>query len=329
MLQYQQTLFSVVFSKCFRNLVLHVLPSHTKEYRKESGETHPYDTDWNINGVPYLTMGAYPAQYTLYSYDNTNQEWIEDYPIDGVDPLKPYTSVMYQAGIDGEVSKNIPISTAMVADLTNSAEDIFARAYISIDDTNPAKIILCDESSENFVVNEDAWYMASLNNSTPTAYFNVGGAEAKVSVQPEATELPMTVYTGAGTQHRITLAATDGNYDVYLKDAVTDEIVCLNDEDYNFTAAAKTTIANRFTVSMVEPTGIIEQAKAEGAIKVVVAGDVIKLYGTEEGDEVTLYTTGGMVITNAVAEDGVTTIETSTTGVLIIKVADQTIKVVK
>ena len=139
----------------------------------------------------------------------------------------------------------------------------------------------------------------------------------------------MTVYTGAGTQHRITLTATDGNYDVYLKDAVTDEVVCLNDEDYNFTATAKTTIANRFTVSMIEPTGIIEAAREEGTIKAVVVGDVIKLYGTEEGDQVALYTANGMVITNTVAEDGVTSIATSAEGIIIIKVADQTVKVVK
>ena len=139
----------------------------------------------------------------------------------------------------------------------------------------------------------------------------------------------MTVYTGAGTQHRITLTATDGNYDVYLKDAVTDEVVCLNNEDYTFTATAKSTIANRFTVSMVEFTGIIDAARAEGTIKVVVAGDVIKLFGTEEGDQVALYTANGMLITNAVAEDGVTNIETSANGVIIIKVADETVKVVK
>ena len=139
----------------------------------------------------------------------------------------------------------------------------------------------------------------------------------------------MTVYTGAGTQHRITLTATDGNYDVYLKDAVTNDVVCLNDEDYNFTAAAKTTIANRFTVSMVEPTGIIDAARAEGAIKAVVTANGIKLFGTEEGDEVTLYNANGMIITNATAEDGVTTIATSATGVIIIKVAEQTVKVVK
>ncbi|MBR4963664.1 MAG: hypothetical protein IKY54_07185, partial [Muribaculaceae bacterium] len=105
--------------------------------------------------------------------------------------------------------------------------------------------------------------------------------------------------------------------------------VCLNDEDYTFTATAKTTIANRFTVSMIELTGIIEAAREEGTIKAVVVGDVIKLYGTEEGDEVTLYNTNGMVITNIVAEDGVTSIATSAEGVIIIKVAEETVKVVK
>ncbi|MBQ3554856.1 MAG: hypothetical protein IJA09_01415, partial [Bacteroidales bacterium] len=116
---------------------------------------------------------------------------------------------------------------------------------------------------------------------------------------------------------------------VYLKDAATDETVCLNDEDYTFTATAKTTIADRFTVSMLEPTGIIDAARAEGTIKPVVLSNAIKLYGTEEGDQVSLYTANGIMITNAVAEEGVTTIPTSVTGVIIIKVAGETIKVVK
>ena len=80
---------------------------------------------------------------------------------------------------------------------------------------------------------------------------------------------------------------------------------------------------------MIEPTGIGDQAKADGNIKAVVTTDGIKLFGTVEGDEVTLYTANGMVIANAIAEDGVTTIPTSAEGVIIIKVADETVKVVK
>ena len=297
-------------------------------YRKSSGETYWGDEDWNFNGVPFLTSGKFDGSYTLYSYNNESREWDASIPTDGMPTLQPYSSVMYQAGMGDLSLKQINIIPS-VSNITNGADDVFARAYISIDDTNPAKIILSDESSENFVVNEDAWYMAPLVNTTAAAYFNIEGAEAKVSVQPSASELAMTVYTGVGTEHRITLSAVDGNYDVYLRDATTDEVVCLNDEDYIFTASAKTTISNRFTVSMVEPTGIIEAAKAEGTIKAVVAGDVIKLYGTEEGEQISLYTANGMVIANAVAEDGVTTIATSATGVVIIKVADEIVRVVK
>jgi len=298
-------------------------------YRKAEGETNSQDGDWNINGVPYLTAGEFAEDYTLYTYDNSTLSYVSHTPASGLPTLKPYQAVMYQAEIAGEeMTKEIAINSASISN-ANASENVYARAYISIDDSTPAKIILSDETSENFVVNEDAWYMPSLINTTPAAYFNVGGAEASVSVQPAANELPMTVYTGAGTSHRISLTATDGNYNVYLKDAATDETVCLNDEDYTFTSTAKTTIADRFTVSMLEPTGIIDVARAEGAIKPVVLSNAIKLYGTEEGDQVSLYTANGMIITNTVAEEGVTTIPTSVTGVIIIKVAGETIKVVK
>ena len=305
--------------------------SETKVIAKEyvAEKSAKCDENWNFTGVPYLTAGEFTKDYTLYTYDNTRHEWVEDVSVDGLETLTPYNAVMYQAEMEGSSQLEIAINSVSAANLSKAAEDIFARAYISIDDTNPAKIILSDESSENFVLNEDAWYMASMNNSVPAAYFNVGGSEAKVSVQPTANELPMTVYTGSQATHRIALTSTDGNYDVYLKDAATEEVVCLNNEDYIFNATPKTTIANRFTVSMVELTGIIEAAKAEGTIKAVVAGEAIKLYGTAEGDEVIVYNANGMIITNAAAEEGVTTITTSATGVMVIKVAGQTVKVVK
>ena len=80
---------------------------------------------------------------------------------------------------------------------------------------------------------------------------------------------------------------------------------------------------------MIEPTGICDQATADGTIKAIVTAEGIKLFGTAEGDDVTLYSANGMVIANAVAQDGVTTIATSAKGVIIIKVAEETIKVVK
>ena len=298
-------------------------------YRGENGFTYKNDADWNIHGVPYMTNGKFIGNYTLYTYDNVKRDWRDHTPAEGLPIMSPYSSVMYQAEMGDVQSKEIAIEPISIVSRIKSSDDVYARAYISIDDTNPAKIFLSDETSENFVVNEDAWYMPSLTNTTATAYFNIQGANAKVSVQPVANELPMTIYTGAGTQHRIALTTSDGNYDVYLKDAVTDEVVCLNDEDYTFTAKAKTTIANRFTISMVEPTGITNAIKTDNTIKAVVLDNEIRLCGTKAGSLITTYTPNGMIIANTVAEEGVTSIPTSAKGVLIIKVADQTFKVVK
>ena len=285
-----------------------------------NGNSHELDKNWNIVGVPYLTSAINPAT-TIY----TNNGYSYDYTVPAEDcEIKPYQAFMLQTT---ETLEFTPATTAAL-NITKASEGVYARSYISVDESSPAKIILSDESSENFVVNEDAWYTAPTSESVSANYFIVDGCQAGATVQPAANELPMNVYTGAGTSHRISLTATDGNYNVYLKDAATDETVCLNDEDYTFTATAQTTIADRFTVSMIEPTGITESV-AEATIKPVVLSNAIKLYGTEEGDQVSLYTANGMIITNTVAEEGVTTIETTATGVIIIKVAGETIKVVK
>ena len=222
-----------------------------------------------------------------------------------------------------------PETAVAALSLTKASESVYAKAYISVDESAPAKIILSDESSENFVVNEDAWYMAPTANAISANYFVVDGMQASVTVQPEATELPMTVYAGAGTTHTISLTRMVGENNVYLKDAVTDEVVCLNDEDYTFEATPKTTIANRFTISMTEPTGIEGNTISTSDIKVVVNGDNLTIYGAEAGEAVTLYTTDGVVLATAVAEDGATTIATSATGVVVVKAGAEVVKVVK
>ena len=188
---------------------------------------------------------------------------------------------------------------------------------------------MSDEASENFVVNEDAWYIAPTTKAFSTMSLKVAGSDASVSVQPEANELPLTIYTGLTSEQTISLSRLEGEQNVLLKDAVTGHVICLNDEDYTFSATPKSTIANRFTVSLVEPTGICDQTITESEIKVVVVANAIKLLGTTEGDEITLYSANGMVITNVIAQEGVTTIETSATGVLVVKVAEQAIKVIK
>ncbi len=294
-------------------------------YRNSRGETHPLDEDWQHMGSPYLTHSD-GIDYVLYYHDGYKYVSVEQ----SENPtILAFQSVMFQANLGGLPEQEIimtPLSRGGAE--TNAANGVYGRANLAINDDECVKIVLKDDASENFVVNEDAWYMAPTANVFSTMSVNVAGSEASISVQPEPTELPLTVYAGAKAQQTISLSRYDGEVNIFLKDAVTDETVCLNDEDYTFTATPYSTIANRFTVSMIEPTGITESV-AEATIKAVVTADGIKLFGTEEGEEVALYTANGIMITNAVAQDGETSIETSATGVIIIKVAEETIKVVK
>ena len=293
-------------------------------YRNTRGETHVCDADWNHIGSPYLTYTD-AIDYVVYYHNG--------YSYQSVSPsenrqLRPFESFMFQANMEQLNQKDIAFFP-LTANKQNAALNVYGRAYLAINGEESVKVILNDEASENFVVNEDGWYMAPTTNVFSTMSLKVAGSEASMSVQPEPNELPLTVYVGANAQQTISLSRFDGENNIFLKDAITEEVVCLNDEDYTFTATPYSTISDRFTITMIEPTGIGDQAKADGNIKAVVTTDGIKLFGTVEGDEVTLYTANGMVIANVIAEDGVTTVPTSSEGVIIIKVADETVKVVR
>ena len=299
------------------------IKSVTTVENNNGGTSHMFDENWNHVGVPYLTKVTAPEGKTIYTHNGYSYE---SYTPAESKILAPYQGFMLQSV--GTVSLE-PETAVAALSLTKASESVYAQANISVDESAPAKIILSDESSENFVVNEDAWYMAPTANAISANYFVVDGMQASVTVQPEATELPMTVYAGAGTTHTISLTRMVGENNVYLKDAVTDEVVCLNDEDYTFEATPKTTIANRFTISMTEPTGIEGNTISTSDIKVVVNGDNLTIYGAEAGEAVTLYTTDGVVLATAVAEDGATTIATSATGVVVVKAGAEVVKVVK
>ena len=82
-------------------------------------------------------------------------------------------------------------------------------------------------------------------------------------------------------------------------------------------------VANFELISGINSANIADQ------IKVVVLGDEVKLYGTTQGEPITIYATNGMVFVNTISEETVTTINTSAKGVLIVKVGEQIFKVVK
>ncbi|MBR3609659.1 MAG: CotH kinase family protein [Bacteroidales bacterium] len=83
-----------------------------------------------------------------------------------------------------------------------------------------------------------------------------------------------------------------------------------------------------YVANFSEASGVISTEVAQ-TIKVAVIDGEIKLFGTTAGEEITLFTTSGVVVASAIAEDSVTTIPTNATGVIVVKVGERVLKVVK
>ena len=149
-----------------------------------------------------------------------------------------------------------------------------------------------------------------------------------VSEQPSLTSMAMGYKAVKSGEQTLTLTSVPENTSVVLVDNVagTETAMTLGDT-YTFQSEAGT-YNNRFVIETTDLTGI-SQAVADGEVKVLVNGTEINVYGAEAGTEVVAYTTNGTVVASAVAEEGVTTLSTSATGVIVVKVANTAVKVIK
>ena len=131
-----------------------------------------------------------------------------------------------------------------------------------------------------------------------------------------------SIHAFANDQVTLTATAKDG-YE-FVNWTVNGQEVSI-ENPYTATITATT----EFVANFSEATGIESAEVAEQALKAVVEGNEIKIYGTTEGETVTLYTVNGAVIANAISTDAVTTIKTTATGVLVVKVGEEAVKIVK
>ena len=228
--------------------------------------------------------------------------------------------------------KNTLASRRQAAKLVRSETDangVYGEMQFSLNGEDEARVLLVDEASEEYVRNEDALYFPALNANLSQLYIVKGNIKMAVSEQPALSESMALGYKAAkaGVQ-TLTLTSMPENANVVLKDNVTgDEVALTVGDSYSFESAAGT-FNNRFVVTTTDLTGIA-QATANGDVKVVVNGDEIIVYGVEAGVEVAAYATNGVVVASAVATEGATTLATSATGVIVVKVADAAIKVIK
>jgi hypothetical protein len=149
--------------------------------------------------------------------------------------------------------------------------------------------------------------------------FDVTAATSNSEMGSATTNLP---HAFANDQVTLTAVAKEG-YE-FVNWTVNGEEVSI-ENPYTATISATT----EFVANFSEATGIESAEVAEQTLKAVVEGDEIKLFGTVAGEVVTLYTANGTAIANAISTDTVTIIKTTATGVLLVKVGDATVKVVK
>ncbi|MBR4963574.1 MAG: InlB B-repeat-containing protein, partial [Muribaculaceae bacterium] len=282
------------------------------------------DADWNFFGNPTLANAEKGTGYALYIY-NAEDDSYDEYASSDAVTCQPYAAMFVQSADDFN-SLNFSAGTAgALAD----ANGVYGEMQFSLNGEDEARVILSDEANDEYVRNEDALYFAAPNANLAQLYIVKGNIKMAVSEQPALSESMALGYKAAKAgEQTLTLTSLPDNASVVLKDNVTgDEVALTVGDSYTFESAAGT-FNNRFVVKTTDLTGIA-QATAEGDVKVVVNGDEINIYGAEAGAEVVAYTTNGMVVATAVATEGVTTLSTSANGVIIVKVANTAVKVVK
>jgi hypothetical protein len=282
------------------------------------------DADWNFCGNPTLSNQEKESGHSLYIYNSENNTY-DEYSSSQAATYLPFSAWFVQSANDF-ISMVFSTTSKVIKSTEENIEGTITLAINDGDDE--ASIILNSEASTAYQRNEDALYMESPNTSLSQLYIVEGNTQMAVSEQPAVEGAIKIGYKAAQAgEQTLTLTNLPDNTMAALEDNQTGEQTLMSVGDsYSFTTAAGTN-NNRFNLRLTDLTGI-DQANTT-TLKVVVTNNEIKIYGTEAGTEITLYTTNGMIITKAVAEEGVTTIPTTATGVIIIKVGEETIKVVK
>ena len=281
------------------------------------------DADWNFYGNPTLAKAQKGTGYALYVY-NAEDDSYDEYASSDVATYQPYAAWFVQSADDF----NAMIFSAGVAGALAEADGVFGELQFSLNGDDEARIVLVDESSEEYVRNEDALYFPAINTNLSQLYLVKGNIKMAVSEQPSLTSMAMGYKAVKSGEQTLTLTSVPENTSVVLVDNVagTETAMTLGDT-YTFQSEAGT-FNNRFVIETTDLTGI-SQAVADGEVKVLVSGTEINVYGAEAGTEVVAYTTNGTVVASAVAEEGVTTLSISATGVIVVKVANTAVKVIK
>ena len=290
------------------------------------------DSDWNLKGNPMLQSAEKGQGYTLYVHEAGTNTYRELSSTDQ-HTYSPFVAWFVQCDNDGGFM-NLTFSHNGTSTYGSSMEDnITGRFDILINGgEDEARVTVLEGSSESYVRNEDAMYFAPLNNKISQLYLiDKEGAQIASSVVPAPYDEVKLAYNAAvaGAQ-TLTVTSVIPGTAVYLVDNEEGTETLMNEgSEYNFTSAAGLN-SERFAVkTIIDVTGIEENTAETSSVSAVVAGDAVKIYGATAGETIDVYTVNGVLVSSAVAVEGENEISVPTQGVLIVKVGDEVVKIVK
>ena len=288
------------------------------------------DADWNFKGNPMLQSASKDEGYSLYIY-NPSDDTYSEYSAAELAIFSPFAAWFVQS--TGLTNRTITFShdgTTVAADVESNIDGRFAISINGGEDE--ARVTVLNGSSESYVINEDAMYFAPNSNKVAQVYMiDADGAKIASSVVPAPyAEVKLAYKAAVAGAQTLTVTSVIPGTAVYLVDNEEGTETLMNEgSEYNFTSAAGLN-SERFAVkTIIDVTGIEESTAETSSVSAVVTGDAVKIYGATAGETIDVYTVNGVLVSSAVAVEGENEISVPAQGVLIVKVGDEVVKIVK
>ena len=290
------------------------------------------DSDWNLKGNPMLQSAEKGQGYTLYVHEAGTNTYRELSSTDQ-HTYSPFVAWFVQCDNDGGFMSMTFSHGTQPAYARSMADNISGYFEININGGEDyVRITELEGSSETYIRNEDAMYFAPLSNKVSQLYLiDDEGVKIASSVVPAPYDEVKLAYKAAvaGAQ-TLTVTSVIPGTAVYLVDNEEGTETLMDEgSEYNFTSEAGLN-SERFAVkTIIDVTGIEESTAETSSVSAVVTGDAVKIYGATAGETIDVYTVNGVLVSSAVAVEGENEISVPAQGVLIVKVGDEVVKIVK
>ena len=290
------------------------------------------DADWNLKGNPMLQSHEKGEGYTLYVHNPADNTYIELASTD-THTYTPFVAWFVQSDNEGGFMSMTFSHGTQPAYARSMADNISGYFEININGGEDyVRITELEGSSETYIRNEDAMYFAPLSNKVSQLYLiDDEGVKIASSVVPAPyAEVKLAYKAAVAGAQTLTVTSVIPGTAVYLVDNEEGTETLMNEgSEYSFTSEAGLN-SERFAVkTIIDVTGIEESTAETSSVSAVVTGDAVKIYGATAGETIDVYTVNGVMVSSAVAVEGENEISVPAQGVLIVKVGDEVVKIVK